>query len=97
MLKKDEIITFLRENKKLLRDKYGVVDTGLIGSYARDEQTEESDIDFLVEFTEVKFSYLADLVIFLETKLLKKIDVIINDKYLRKNFLEIVEDEIIYA
>ena len=36
-----------------------------MGSYARDEQTEDSDIDFIVEFDEISYSDIR-LVIYLE-------------------------------
>jgi len=97
MLEKSSIIKFLRENREFLHTKYGVVDIGLIGSYARDEQTYDSDIDFLVVFTEPKFDFLAGLTIFLEKKFEKKVDVVIKGKYLKKTFLDIAEQEIIYA
>jgi len=97
MLEKLQIISFLRQNKTLLNEKYGVVDIGLIGSYARDEQTEDSDIDFLVKFIEIKYHYLAGLVIFLEKSFEKKIDVVSKGKYLKKSFLEVVENEVLYA
>jgi len=97
MLKKDEIIAFLRANKVLLREKYGVVDIGLIGSYARDEQTEESDIDFLVKFTEPNFHFRAGLLIFLENRFNKQIDIVSIGKYLKRSFLEVVEEEVVYA
>jgi len=97
MLKKEEIIAFLRANKELLHEKYGVVDIGLIGSYARNEQTEESDIDFLVKFTEPKFHYWAGLLIFLENSFNKKIDIVTLGKYLKRSFLDVVEEEVIYA
>ncbi|MCL4430948.1 MAG: nucleotidyltransferase family protein, partial [Epsilonproteobacteria bacterium] len=37
------------QHKKELHEKYGVIKIGLFGSYARDEQTEDSDIDIAVE------------------------------------------------
>jgi uncharacterized protein len=50
MLTSDEILTFLRKNKLTLKEKFFVTEIGLFGSYARNEQTENSDIDFLVVF-----------------------------------------------
>ncbi|HRJ85639.1 MAG TPA: nucleotidyltransferase domain-containing protein, partial [Ignavibacteria bacterium] len=44
-LNKENIIEFIRKNKTFLHDKYGVLSIGLMGSYARGEQTAESDID----------------------------------------------------
>ncbi len=48
-----EIITKLKHEKKNLFDKYKVTRLGVFGSFARDEETSASDIDILVEFTEV--------------------------------------------
>ncbi len=52
MKTKIQILEFLSQNKKVLRDKYHIVRIGLFGSYAREEQNPESDIDLLVEFEE---------------------------------------------
>ena len=45
----DEIITFLAQNKKLLKEKFHVTKIGLFGSFARNEQTLSSDVDLLIE------------------------------------------------
>jgi len=49
---KDQILTFLAQNKKLFRDEYHIIRIGLFGSYARGEQNPSSDIDVIVEFEE---------------------------------------------
>jgi len=49
MLTKNQIIKQLELHKKEIRT-FGVKKLFLIGSYARDEATARSDIDFLVEF-----------------------------------------------
>lgn len=48
---KEEIKNIVLENTDLLR-KYKVKSIALFGSYVRNEQREDSDIDFLVEFGE---------------------------------------------
>lgn len=48
------ILDFLTQHKKELHEKYGVIKIGLFGSYARDEQTEDSDIDIAVEIVKEK-------------------------------------------
>jgi len=50
MKTRDEVLKILREELPFLRKKYGVKRVGLFGSYSRDEATEESDIDILVDF-----------------------------------------------
>ena len=50
MIKRDEILSFLREKKNELFSDYQLIKIGLFGSFARDEGTEDSDIDLIVEF-----------------------------------------------
>ena len=50
MIEKNEIISKLKELKPLY-SKEGFIIKGLFGSYSRDEATENSDIDMLVEAT----------------------------------------------
>ena len=45
----NEIINFLQNNRKLLLEKYHVTKIGLFGSFARNEQKENSDVDLLIE------------------------------------------------
>lgn len=46
----DEIKDTLDKNKEFLKNKFNAVNFMLFGSYAKGEQTSESDIDLLVEF-----------------------------------------------
>ncbi len=46
----DEIKRILKKHVKELREKYGVKEIGVFGSYVRGEQKKSSDIDILVEF-----------------------------------------------
>jgi len=49
MVTKDQILVFLNENRALLQNDLGVKSVGIFGSYARDEQTNVSDVDLIVE------------------------------------------------
>ncbi len=46
----DEIKRILKEHNSELREKYGIKEIGVFGSYMRGEQKKGSDIDILVEF-----------------------------------------------
>lgn len=46
----DEIVKVLKEHKPLLEHKYHVSTLGIFGSYVRNEQAEDSDLDVLVDF-----------------------------------------------
>jgi uncharacterized protein len=45
-----EILAYLAENKDKYARLYQITKIGIFGSYARGEQTPESDIDLIVEF-----------------------------------------------
>jgi len=49
MTNRENIIKALKTNKPEL-SKFGVVNVGLFGSYLRNEQSGESDIDLLIDF-----------------------------------------------
>ncbi len=48
----DDIRAQLRAELPTLRERYNVDRIGICGSYVRGEQTEDSDLDLLVTFTE---------------------------------------------
>ena len=50
MINKSEILSFLKGRKEELLSEYQLVKIGLFGSFARNEGTENSDIDLIVEF-----------------------------------------------
>ncbi len=47
MLQTHSLIQILQQNKSFLRDRFGVESLVLFGSYARNSQQEESDVDLL--------------------------------------------------
>ena len=47
----EHVIDTLQANKKVLIGEYYVKSLGIFGSYACNQQKENSDIDFLVEFS----------------------------------------------
>ena len=44
-----EYITLLKQHAPILKDRYGVTSMSLLGSVARGEQREDSDVDVFVE------------------------------------------------
>lgn len=47
----DEIKRILKDYKSVLKDKYHINTLGIFGSYVRNEQAGDSDLDILVDFT----------------------------------------------
>lgn len=96
-LSKDDIIDLIRAEKQFLKDNFGVINIGLFGSYAKNQQTADSDIDLLVEFSEPRFDWIASLYDYLENKFNKKIEIVRRRHLLKSRFIDRVEQEIIYA
>ena len=92
---KDTILTFLKENKKFLQERYKVTKIALFGSYSRDDADEESDIDLLVDMP-ASFDLYYDFKEFLENKLKKKVDIGF-EKNLRPFIKESIKEDIIYV
>ena len=94
---KNEVITFLKNQKSFLQTNYGVVKIGLFGSYARDEQLLTSDIDIAVELKkENKADNYFGLLHFLEDNLSEKIDLGIESK-LKESIKKYIDKDIIYV
>ncbi len=91
----NDILNLLRENKEFFKTNYGVEKIGLFGSYAKNEQNENSDVDILVDMPS-NFDYYYELKDFLEKKINKKVDLGM-EKNMRLLIKKYVEKEIIYV
>jgi hypothetical protein len=73
-MEKSEITSLIQKNFDVLADEYGVSRIGIFGSAMKDEVTDGSDVDLLVEFNRpigFKFSRLVD---YLEDIFGKRVD-----------------------
>ena len=94
---KPEILEILRIEKPGLMEKYGLEELALFGSYARGEETSESDIDILVKLKTADYSCLISIMTYLESKFRKKIDLVRKGPHLTERFFRIVGNDIIYV
>ncbi|MCF7794548.1 MAG: nucleotidyltransferase domain-containing protein [Candidatus Cloacimonetes bacterium] len=72
-MSKNEILSFLQEHKNEISKQFRVTRIGLFGSYSKNLENDNSDIDIIVEGDEIddeKFK------LFLEKGLNKKIDLV---------------------
>jgi uncharacterized protein len=80
---------------QMIRSRFGVKSLFLFGSVARKEATQESDLDFVVNFDGmITFDRYMDLKIFLEDLFSKKIDLAIEDILKLKIRQKILEEAI---
>lgn len=74
---KNEILAFLDNHSEVLRKNFQVRTLALFGSYARNAENSESDIDILVKFEKNTFDNYMELKFFLEDALGRKVDVVL--------------------
>jgi len=92
----EEIESILSDHKRGLRERFKVKEIGIFGSYARNEQTEDSDVDILVEFEEpvgLLFVHLAD---FLEEILQCRVDLVTKEG-IKPNRRKYIMEDLIYV
>lgn len=91
----DEITSILREHKQELRQKYGVKETGLFGSYVRGDQKVTSDIDIVADFEKpISLLELVGVEIYLSEILKAKVDLIPRED-IREELKESILKEIV--
>jgi len=93
----EDILSSLQALKQYVAQEYAVQKIGVFGSVARNEQTEESDIDLLVEFSQpVGMVMFIRLENFLSERLGRPVDLVTPDALkpvIRKDVLA----EVIYV
>lgn len=92
MSTKEEILNILSSNKSSLYQKYPIKTLAIFGSIARDQSTDQSDVDLMVEFDSnigIRFIDLADE---LESLLERHVDVVSKNAIQPKYFQHIKKD-----
>ena len=95
MPSRDDALRLLSEHKRTLSERFGVLDVALFGSAARDEATEDSDVDVLAWFDQdaaKRRPYEAQS--YLESVFGCKVD-LVDDRNLRTEFRPYVEEDIL--
>ena len=76
---KEEILRRLRKELPYLRERYGVEEMAIYGSFAKDGQTRKSDIDILVQLSKPLGLQFVQLAHYLEERLGRKVDLVTFD------------------
>jgi predicted nucleotidyltransferase len=85
----------IKELKPELEKKFHVSSIGIFGSVVRNDFSENSDVDIIVDFSQpigIEFIDLADL---LEEKFHKQVD-LVSKKGIKPQYFSSIENEIIY-
>ncbi|MCL2312792.1 MAG: nucleotidyltransferase domain-containing protein [Firmicutes bacterium] len=97
MITQKEIIDVLKKFKNQNSEDLGIVNIGLFGSFARNENTANSDIDILYELDEITWNKICKVEESLSKLFTVNTDVVCKHKALRPFFLKRIEQEIIYV
>jgi uncharacterized protein len=95
-MKQKRVLHTLKNHKQALSAKYGVTRIGIFGSTARDQATDESDIDIIVEMPPDLFE-MVHMKEELEEILSTPIDLIRYHKYLNSYFKNRIDNEAIFV
>lgn len=86
----------LTQLKPELVEKYHINSIGLFGSVVRDDFSQSSDIDIIVDFSQPIGIEFVDLADYIEKKLKKPID-LVSKKGIKPKYYQEIESEIIYV
>ena len=99
MYSQQDILEFISSNRDFLREKFHVTRIGIFGSYARKEQTKQSDIDLIVDFennTQEIYELKLQLKEFFKDRFNVEVD-ICRERYIKPRFRKRIENEAIYV
>lgn len=94
---KNQIISSIKAEKPYLLKHFGVEEIAIFGSYARDEQHEDSDVDILVSTKIKTLNNYFSLLDYLESIIQKKIDLVTKHKGLSERFSKLISKDMIYV
>ncbi len=99
MNSKEEILDFLHKNYEAITKKYHLTKLGMFGSFARDEQNTNSDVDIIIEIedgTQNIYDLKSSLRTYLTRSFDRSVD-IAREKYLKPYVKEIILKDTIYV
>jgi len=94
---KDIFLELLKESKQEYANRYGITRIGIFGSVARDEQTENSDVDICIEAPPMGLFMFSGLYLSLEELLGVPVDIVRMHKNLNPRLKKRIEKDIIYV
>jgi len=99
VINKNEILAFLSENKNQLFSEYQLVKIGLFGSFSKNEETKDSDIDLIVEFepnTKNLFEKKHKIKSFVKKEFNREVE-LCREKYIKTYFKSQILKSVIYV
>lgn len=96
MVDKNHISSLLLANKDNLISKYHLKSIGIFGSFTREDFTDDSDIDILIDYEQPLGIEFIDLADELERILNRKVD-LVSKKGIKPKYLEEIQKDLLYV
>jgi predicted nucleotidyltransferase len=96
-MKRDDILRTLVRFRDIRQDEFGIVRIGVFGSVARDEITDTSDVDVVVELDRPDLLTLVGIKQELEESLQRSVDVVRYRERMNAHLKRRIEQEAIYV
>lgn len=97
MINKHIIIQKLKKVKPILSQKYGLTELALFGSFSRNEETDLSDIDIMVNYQNSMGLNYFDMVYELEEIFKEKKIQVVSRGGIKSKYFERIKEDLIYA
>lgn len=97
LLTKEQILQKLIKAKPLLSEKYDLDELALFGSYARNEQTEKSDIDIMVSLKKISYRNLCNAAYALYDLFPQAKVQVVSKGGIRSQYFDRLKNDLIYA
>ncbi|NQY21963.1 MAG: nucleotidyltransferase domain-containing protein [Campylobacteraceae bacterium] len=94
IINRTDILSYLEEHYSEFKTKYNVEQIGLFGSYARNEESEDSDINIFVKMKSSLFDLIA-IKDQIENDLHKRVDIIREHKNIKPILLRTIKKDLI--
>jgi len=99
MIGKEDIFGFIRQNRHYLKEHFHIKRIGLFGSFVHDVQTEDSDIDIIIELEDITpgiYELKEELKAFFGAQFQRDVD-IAREKYLKSYVKAQINNEAVYV
>ncbi|CAN5678301.1 nucleotidyltransferase family protein [soil metagenome] len=96
MLTREEVISKLTAIKPYLSEKYSVTELALFGSYSRNEQTEQSDIDVMVDIEKPMGMKFLRLIEDIECLFENEVQVV-GKKAIKPGYFKVIQQDLIHV
>lgn len=96
-MNRNDILNVLKNYKEVNKVKYGLVELGVFGSFARNEQTVQSDIDIVLQTKTPNLFNIVHIKDDLQNELHLSVDIVRLRKKMNPSLRRRIEEEAVYV